>query len=80
MAGALGGGVLGDPQRLGLDAVYPAFFLALLLSEARDGRAVGVAACGGAIALALVPFTPAGVPVLAASLAALIGLRRRGRA
>jgi predicted branched-subunit amino acid permease len=79
VAGALGGGALGDPQRLGLDAVYPAFFLALLLSEARDGRAVGVAASGAAIALVLVPFAPAGVPVLAASLAALIGLRRRSR-
>ena len=30
---------------------------------------------GAAIAFALMPFTPAGVPIIAASLAALVGLR-----
>lgn len=75
--GALGGNLLGDPERLGLDAVYPAFFGALLLAEARTGRARGAAAIGALIALALVPFAPAGVPVLAASLGALLGLRTR---
>jgi hypothetical protein len=43
----------------------------------RDRRSRGVALAGGLIALALVPFTPAGIPVLAASLAALAGLWRR---
>ena len=75
--GALGGNLLGDPERLGLDAVYPAFFVALLLAEARTGRARSAAAIGALIALALVPFAPAGVPVLAASLGALLGLRTR---
>jgi 4-azaleucine resistance transporter AzlC len=74
--GALGGDVLGDPDALGLDAIYPAFFLALLLGEVRSRRAVGVAILGAAIAVALVPVAPAGVPVLAASLAALVGLTR----
>jgi predicted branched-subunit amino acid permease len=74
--GALGGDMLGDPDALGLDAIYPAFFLALLLGEIRSRRAVGVAILGAAIALALVPVAPAGVPVLAASLAALVGLTR----
>ncbi|XAY07235.1 Inner membrane protein YgaZ [Paraconexibacter sp. AEG42_29] len=73
--GALGGSVIGDPDRLGLDAVYPAFFLALLVSELRDRRSRGVALAGSVIALALVPIAPAGVPVLAASAAAIIGLR-----
>ncbi len=77
VAGVVGGSALGDPETLGLDAVYPAFFLALLLAEARDGRARGVAALGAVVALALVPVAPAGVPVLVASLAALAGLRRR---
>ena len=76
-AGALGGGVLGDPQALGLDAIFPAFFLALLLPELRDARSRAVALAGAAIALALVPLAPAGVPVLAASVAALAGLKRR---
>jgi 4-azaleucine resistance transporter AzlC len=75
--GALSGSIIGDPHRLGLDAVFPAFILALLLAEVRDGRARGVALAGAAIAVALVPFTPAGVPVLAGSSAALIGLRRQ---
>ena len=75
--GALGGGLLGDTQALGFDAIFPAFFLALLLPELRDARARGVAAAGALIALALVPLAPAGLPVLAASVAALVGLKRR---
>jgi 4-azaleucine resistance transporter AzlC len=80
LLGALAGDALGDTDKLGLDAVFPAFFLALLIAEARDGRARGVAALGAVIALALVPFTPAGVPVLVASSAALLGLQRRAAA
>jgi 4-azaleucine resistance transporter AzlC len=80
VAGALGGNVLGDPETLGLDAIYPAFFLALLISELTDRRSRLVAALGGLIALALVPLAPAGVPVLAASLASLVGLHSSARA
>jgi predicted branched-subunit amino acid permease len=78
--GALGGGALGDTDKLGLDAIYPAFFISLLISEARNGRARGAAGLGALIALALVPFAPAGVPVLAASAGALLGLTQRARA
>jgi predicted branched-subunit amino acid permease len=76
-AGAIAGSLIGDPDAIGLDAVYPAFFLALMIGELRSGRAKGVAAFGALIALALVPFTPPGIPVLAASLATLVGLVRR---
>jgi len=76
-AGALSGDALGDIDRLGLDAVFPTFFLALLIAELRDRRAQWVAVLGSLIALALVPFTPAGVPVLVASTAALLGLGAR---
>lgn len=75
-AGALGGGAL-DTQALGLDVIFPAFFLTLLLPELRDARSRGVALMGALIALALVPLAPPGVPVLVASVAALAGLRRR---
>ena len=78
--GAIWGDRLGDPDALGLDAIFPAFFFGLLLNELRSRRARGVAALGTALALALVPFTPAGVPVLVASLASLAGLTRRARA
>src|SRR5205085_573199 len=77
LIGALGGNVLGNPDRLGLDAVYPAFFMAILIVELRRPGAPGVALAGAVIALALIPVAPAGVPVLAASVAALAGLRRR---
>ena len=75
--GALVGDSIGDPNRLGLDAIFPAFFLALLVAgELQGGRkAVIAAALGGAIALVLIPSTPPGVPIIAASAAALIGLR-----
>jgi 4-azaleucine resistance transporter AzlC len=73
--GVLGGGAIGDPNRFGLDAVFPAFFLALLMAEMRTPRSRGVAVAGAAISLALTPFTPAGVPILVASAAALWGLR-----
>ncbi|WP_051246945.1 AzlC family ABC transporter permease [Nocardioides halotolerans] len=76
LVGAFAGDVLGDTSRLGLDAVYPVFFLGILLAELRSPRSRVVALCGAAIALALVPFTPAGVPILAAAVAALLGLRR----
>jgi len=74
--GVLAGDAIGDPDRLGLDALFPAFFLALLFTgELRGGRrAWAAAAMGGAIDLALLDFAPPGVPVIAASLAALIGL------
>jgi 4-azaleucine resistance transporter AzlC len=75
--GAFAGSALGDPRDLGLDAVFPAFFVALLLPELRDARSRGVAVAGALIALGLVPLAPPGVPVLAASAAALVGLKRR---
>jgi predicted branched-subunit amino acid permease len=78
--GALWGDRLGDPDALGLDAIFPAFFFGLLLSELRSPRSRGVAALGTALALALVPLTPPGVPVLVASLASLVGLTKRARA
>ena len=76
--GALGGDFVGDPERLGLDVMFPAFFFVLLVDELRSGRsAVTVALIAGALALLLVPFAPPGVPVIAACVAALLGLRRK---
>lgn len=77
IAGAFGGDLIGDLDRFGLDAVYPAFFVAILIPELRDRDRIGVALAGATIALTLVPFTPAGVPILIASFAAFWGLRRK---
>src|SRR4029450_12690304 len=49
--GALGGALLGDPATLGLDAIFPAFYLALLAEEMNDGGALASALLGAAIAL-----------------------------
>jgi 4-azaleucine resistance transporter AzlC len=75
--GVLGGEALGDPRTLGLDAAFPALFLALLLPQLDGRRARAAAALGAAIAVVLVPFSPAGVPIIVAAGAALIGLVRR---
>ena len=75
--GVLAGPVLGDPSSLGLDAIFVAFYLALLIEEARSRRAIVAGLAGAAIAFALMPFTPPGVPIIAASFAALVGLRSK---
>jgi len=75
--GVLAGDVLGDPMQLGLDAAFPALFLALLATQLVNRRAVVAAVAGGLIALVLLPITPAGVPVIAASAVCLGGLLRR---
>jgi predicted branched-subunit amino acid permease len=77
VVGVIGANSLSDPGALGLDAIFPAFFLGLLLAEAgasRRGRIVAVT--GAVLALALTPLLPPGLPILVASAAALLGLRR----
>ena len=75
--GAIGGDAIGDPEALGLDAAFPALFLALMVTQLRTRQHVVAAALGGLVALVLIPFTPAGVPIIAASAAALVGVRGR---
>jgi predicted branched-subunit amino acid permease len=100
VAGVLAGNLLADPERLGLDAAFPALFLALLVPQLRGrprprplpgpgpaGRAraaawlgshpaVVAAVLGAAVAVCLVPVSPPGVPVIAASAACLVGAGR----
>jgi 4-azaleucine resistance transporter AzlC len=75
--GALAGDALGDPASLGLDAAFPALFLAILVPQVRSRRVLAAAVLGGTIALALVPVAPAGVPIVAAAAACLLGWGRR---
>jgi 4-azaleucine resistance transporter AzlC len=70
------GGLLRDPTALGLDAAFAALFLALAVPYLRERRALQAAALAAAITLVLTPVTPAGVPIVAAASACLIGLRR----
>ena len=79
LAGALAGSSIGDPRTYGLDAAVGGAFLALLWPQLSSTGHRVVAVLGAAVALGLVPFTPAGVPVLAAGgVALLVGLLRRG--
>ena len=74
--GALAGDALGDPDALGLDAAFSALFLALLAPYLRDRRGRAAAALSAAIAMALISFVPPGVPLVAAAVVCLLGLRR----
>ena len=74
--GVVGAGALADPRDLGLDAAFPALFLALLAPQLRRGRPALAALVGGAVSLVLLPFAPAGVPIIAGSAACLLGWRR----
>ena len=76
--GVLSSDVVGNVERLGLDVIFPAFFMALLVEELRDGgRTIAVALIAAVLSLALVPWVPPGVPVIAACAAALLGLKGR---
>ncbi len=81
LAGALAGGVLGAPETYGLQAIFPAVFLALLVPQVRSREVLAAALAGAGIALLLVPAAPAGVPVMASALAALpLLVKRRAKA
>jgi len=71
--GALLGGVIGNTDAFGLDAMFPAVILALIVPSLRDRATVRAALAGAAIALGAAPFLPAGLPVLLA-LAGVLGL------
>lgn len=76
VVGVIGGGALGDPAAYGLDAMFPALFLTLLVGLLQDARAKRAALAGAMIALVLLPVAPPGVPVIAAVTGALIAARR----
>ena len=70
--GALAGNAVGDPKAWGLDAAAAAAFLGLLWPRLAGRTAQVCAGLAALIAIGLIPFAPAGVPVLAAGLAAVI--------
>jgi 4-azaleucine resistance transporter AzlC len=74
--GAVLGSTLGDPNDLGLDAAFAALFLALAVPYLRERKAVEAALVAAAITLLLIPVAPSGLPLVAASAACLLGLRR----
>src|SRR5947209_20240080 len=73
--GALAGSAMRDASAFGLDPMFPAVILALIVQDLRDTRILRAALAGAAIALAATPFLPAGLPVLLALAAVLLLVR-----
>ncbi|AWE51771.1 MULTISPECIES: AzlC family ABC transporter permease [Streptomyces] len=81
LAGALAGTALGDTATYGLDAAFPAVLAALVLPALRTDRSARRAALlGAALALAVTPAVPAGVPVLLALTGLVVHGRKGGTA
>lgn len=72
LVGALLGDVLGDPRDWGLDAAAAAAFLALLWPRLRDRQPLVVGVAAAVVATALTPWLMPGLPVLLASLVAIV--------
>jgi len=68
VVGAVAGDAIGDPEVWGLDAAFPAGFVALALPHMASRRGRVAAVSGALIALALIPLAPAGLPIVAAAL------------
>jgi 4-azaleucine resistance transporter AzlC len=66
--GALAGDAIGDPEAFGLDAAFPAGFVALVVPHLHTRQGKVAAISGAVIALVLIPLAPAGVPIVAAAL------------
>jgi 4-azaleucine resistance transporter AzlC len=71
--GALAGQAIGDTSAFGLDGAFAALFVALLATQLRGRRPAVVAVAGAAIAALLIPLTPPGVPIIAATAAVVAG-------
>lgn len=77
--GAVAGSAI-DPTTYGLDAAFPAGFVAMVWPLLADRRARMAAVIGGVICVVAVPITPIGVPILLSALAVLVGLQRPPKA
>lgn len=77
MAGAAVGRAIGDPETLGLDAVFPAVLLVIVWPQLRVRSSLVQALAAVVAALLLLEWTPGGVPVLVAAGASLLALAER---
>jgi branched chain amino acid efflux pump len=76
LVGTIVGDRLGTPSDYGLDAAFATLFLGLAAPTLRGRRALEAATVAAVIVLVLTSFVPAGVSLVAASTACLLGLRR----
>ncbi|MFZ8998574.1 MAG: branched-chain amino acid ABC transporter permease, partial [Ilumatobacteraceae bacterium] len=75
VVGVFLGNVIGDAERFGLDAVFPAALLAIIGNLLRQRAGAVAAAVGGGLCLVLVPVAPAGVPIVVSVVGAFVALR-----
>jgi predicted branched-subunit amino acid permease len=66
------GNVLGDVRQWGFDVVFPATLLAIVGNQLRQGQARWAAIFAVAFFLAFLPWAPAGLPILASALGAVV--------
>ena len=78
LLGVLAGAAVKNTAAFGLDATFPAVLLALALPTLADRRTREAAICGAVVAVALTPFLPAGLPVLAGLAGLAVCWRRAG--
>ncbi|QQS26334.1 MAG: AzlC family ABC transporter permease [Actinomycetota bacterium] len=74
LVGALAGNAI-DPLTFGLDAAFPAAFVAMVWPLLREPLARLAALLGAVVCLATIPFTPIGVPILLAATVIVVGWR-----
>ena len=66
---------MSDPKALGMDAMFPALFVAIIRPQLVTQNARLIAVTGGVVALGLVEVLQGGLPFLVAALPALLALR-----
>lgn len=74
LLGVIGGDAIGDPEALGLDAAFPAGFIALAAPAFGHRRGIAAAAVGALIAVVAIPFTQPGLPIVLAAGGAVVAM------
>lgn len=76
-AGTLIGALIGsavDPKAFGLDAAFPAAYVAMVWPQLQTRAGRQAALIGSVVCVALVPVLPVGVPILCAAIGVLVGI------
>jgi 4-azaleucine resistance transporter AzlC len=76
LIGAVAGSAI-DPTTYGLDAAFPAGFVAMVAPHLRRPPGLLAGVLGAAICLVLIPFLPVGLPILCSAAAILVGIPAR---
>jgi 4-azaleucine resistance transporter AzlC len=75
LVGAVAGSAI-EPETYGLDAAFPAGFVAMVAPHFRTRNGWLAGSVGGVVCLVTIPFVPVGLSILCAAVAVLVGVRR----